>query len=79
MEKSNTLEIIDDVKKGKMVIIVDDESLESFPFDTAPHRRLLKFINRLTIQQGVYRIPQVFSGYFYIITWRGVVESASVD
>ena len=29
MEKSNTLEIIDDVKKGKMVIIVDDESREN--------------------------------------------------
>ena len=29
MKKSNTLEIIDDVKKGKMVIIVDDESREN--------------------------------------------------
>ena len=29
MEKSNTLEIIEDIKAGKMVIIVDDESREN--------------------------------------------------
>ena len=29
MDKSNILEIIDDIKSGKMVIIVDDESREN--------------------------------------------------
>ena len=29
MNKSSTLEIIDDIKAGKMVIVVDDESREN--------------------------------------------------